>query len=114
MATIPAVQTQVGFLKKKSQLDPLIRRLQRYSVEAIDSMYATMESTKDEKMKLSCAKALLAFHMQALKDRSNEEIERLKMQIQLLGNSGNDSFSTAEEEDEDDIPTISFNDIVEP
>ncbi len=66
------------FVKKKHELDDLLKRVQKGSVEAVDLIVATMADTEKVSLKtrLECAKLLLEIEIKVSAEISRDQLTR--------------------------------------
>lgn len=95
-----------SFIKNRSDLDRLLRLLNRESEAAVRRLITIMDQTKDEKLAMSCAKALLEFQITVSEANEKREITRMIANIRFP-NNGQLSGST------DDTPLLDFETITE-
>lgn len=111
-------QTSIGFIKKRSNLVGLIKKLVKITPEAIEMLEETMKTSEDEKLAVGCAKKLLDLYVQIVDDEHRHDMEAKAMQLKIFGASSlaNDLTLGAEKEDEEednDIPLIDFANVID-
>ena len=96
------------FIKNRSDLDRLLRLLNRESESAVKKLITLMEKTQDEKLAMTCAKALLEFQITVSEANEKRELTRMiaavKFPVGQLGGSA---------ADDDDTPLLDFDTISE-
>lgn len=96
------------FIKNRSDLDRLLRLLNRESEAAVKKLITLMDKTQDEKLAMSCAKALLEFQITV--SEANEKREMTRMIAAIRFPAGQLNGSTAED---DGTPLLDFDTISE-
>jgi hypothetical protein len=111
---VDAIKT--GVVSKKNPITVLKRALNKHTKTSIDTLVATMNSTKDEKLKASIATTLLRHYTEVLKQETDEKHRTkefyLKHKDQLLALANNGTFLTDDnDDDDDDSPILDFENI---
>lgn len=87
MSTLTAVEVPV-FIKRKHELANLLKALEKGSVDAVDLIVSTMNSTSEDvtlKMKFECAKSLLDLQIKVAAEISKDSLVRQIAEIKAKG-----------------------------
>ena len=86
MATVVTlVEEEMSFIKKRHELDKLLKTLTKASDSAVETLIRLMEDDKtDDKIKMDCAVKLIGFQTEVVKDINADSIQRLVAELKLV------------------------------
>lgn len=96
-----------SFIKKKHELQGLIKLLEKGSKEAVEMLIATMQDDEaDKRLRLSCAEKIINYHVSIQENINNDNMQRQVAQIKL-GGGFEKNLKTAETE-KPKLPVLDF------
>lgn len=110
MATYKVKEVKRTFLRKKNDLDKLLKLLTKEQEAAVKVIADIMHDTKDMKEKKDCAEIILRLKISVSESISKDEIQRLIAEVRLDPSNG------AKQLEADDMPSrpiLDFNTIQE-
>ena len=104
-----------GSVSNKNPITQFKRALNKHSRTALNTLIATMESTKDEKLKASIATSLLKMYADMMELESTERMKTkefyLKHKDELLQLARDGVTMNDNDDEDDDSPLLDFNTI---
>lgn len=98
------------FVKKKHELDKLLKSIEKVSPEAVKLLTDTMNNEKIElKVRIDCAKTIIELNKSLAQQISADEMARLIAEVKL----GSGTSKTLTLEDKPKAPALNFEDIRE-
>lgn len=108
-STVVELQSQ-SFLTSGLNLKRLLNSVAKESKNAVEALVGLLAS-KDEKIQLAAAKALLELHVSVAKEINSDQLNRLIAETKL-GN-GKRLVSPNDDDDDDDRPLVDFTTVQE-
>lgn len=100
----------LSFIKKRHELQPLARALEKGSVAAAEMLIATMnDPDADKNTRLACAKSVIAYSMSLNEQINNDSMSRQVAQIKFGG--GAEKNLTTVRDNRPQPPILDFNTI---
>ena len=103
---LSVVQESLSFIQKKGSFDNVVKKLSKASVSAIEMLESIMETTQDEKLKVTCATKLLEFYISSEDKKNTDALTRMVAEYKYVGKPA-DSITVSRQ------PMIDFHNIAE-
>ena len=82
---LSVVQESPSFIQKKGSFDNIVKKLSKASVSAVEILEHILETTNDEKLKVTCATKLLEFYISSADKQNTDNLTRMIAEFKYVG-----------------------------
>lgn len=98
-----------SFIRRKGELDKLLKKADKLSIEALEYLDAVMKDEKaDPKLRVQCAREIISVNIETAKISNNDKLQRLAFEIKLNPEASQRLSGNGQKQ----MPIVDFNNVL--